>query len=344
MTPATSTITQLYAAVLDSPYEDTPRLMYADELDACEPVRVTCPRCMGTGSHGLDPYDLASRYGTHRAGMMLDAAQCGVCNGTGDIIDPTNAQRSELIRVSVALDAALRAFGNGWSRERLPSADMYLDPEDADNQRWKHDVLGIWKRERELLAIAKQWERLPCVACRGTGRRHNKPYNGICPVCHDQGDLLQLHQPLPHVRTVCTVTWERGFPVVSAATAEVWREEQHHMTGVPARYTDRTIPTPWAKAIAGWAVGIWLTDWVPVAVGSRWCITSENNGRTLPRPVADQMYRGPIPAAHPTREAAEMALAYAAAKWARNHVSYEEFTRQQHADIAAALGLPPWLI
>jgi hypothetical protein len=42
-----------------------------------------CGRCRGTGSHAVNPYELARRYGTHRAGKMIMASQCSVCSGTG---------------------------------------------------------------------------------------------------------------------------------------------------------------------------------------------------------------------------------------------------------------------
>lgn len=92
---------QMLAAVFADPQDDTVRLAYADFLD--EHPDKPCPQCMGTGSHGLDPYQIAQRYGTHRAGQMLDALKCGVCDGTGTVIDTSDADRAELIRNGVAL-------------------------------------------------------------------------------------------------------------------------------------------------------------------------------------------------------------------------------------------------
>jgi len=72
----------LLAAILAAPDEDTPRLMYADWLD--ENAReVECRACLGSGSHALDPYELAARFGRGTATRILDAAKCLTCGGSG---------------------------------------------------------------------------------------------------------------------------------------------------------------------------------------------------------------------------------------------------------------------
>ncbi len=55
--------------------------------------------------------------------------------------------RAEFIRVQLKLSELLQ----GWKPENLDCLDLYLDPDDADDQEWKHRVWALWKRERELL-------------------------------------------------------------------------------------------------------------------------------------------------------------------------------------------------
>lgn len=88
-------------AVVAEPADDTPRLVYAEMCDDLAGV-VACPRCGGSGKHDLNPYDLAARYGTYRAGLMLDAARCAVCAGSGSVSNGL-AERAEFVRVQVEL-------------------------------------------------------------------------------------------------------------------------------------------------------------------------------------------------------------------------------------------------
>lgn len=91
----------ILAAILADPHDDTPRLVYAEICDDLAGV-VACPRCGGSSKHDLNPYDLAARYGTYRAGLMLDAARCAVCAGSGSVSNGL-AERAEFVRVQVEL-------------------------------------------------------------------------------------------------------------------------------------------------------------------------------------------------------------------------------------------------
>ena len=95
-------------AVLADPHDDTPRLVYADELNDLAGV-VACPRCGGSGKHDLNPYELAVRYGTHRAGLILDAARCVACDGSGSVSNGL-AERAEFVRAQVELARRFPAY------------------------------------------------------------------------------------------------------------------------------------------------------------------------------------------------------------------------------------------
>lgn len=93
----------LLRAIAADPADDTVRLAYADWLE--ENAReVECRACLGTGSHALDPYELAARYGRGAAAKILDAAKCLTCGGSGRVGDGKR-ERAEFIRVQVELAA-----------------------------------------------------------------------------------------------------------------------------------------------------------------------------------------------------------------------------------------------
>lgn len=96
-------------AVLADPHDDTPRLVYAEICDGLAGV-VACPRCGGSGKHDLNPYELAVRYGTHRAGLILDAARCVACDGSGSVSNGL-AERAEFVRAQVELARMVPPMG-----------------------------------------------------------------------------------------------------------------------------------------------------------------------------------------------------------------------------------------
>jgi len=93
----------LLRAIAADPADDTVRLAYADWLEE-NAGEVECRACLGTGSHALDPYDLAARYGRAAATKIIDGAKCSACGGSGRVGDGKR-ERAEFIRVQVELAA-----------------------------------------------------------------------------------------------------------------------------------------------------------------------------------------------------------------------------------------------
>jgi uncharacterized protein (TIGR02996 family) len=175
-------------AVAEVPGDDLRRLAFADWLDE-HAGSVPCPQCMGTGSHGLNPYELAQRYGVGTATRILDAATCGVCAGTGAVPDGRR-ERAEFIRVQVKLariyrDAAPLARGGHIGRIHTAEETEHY--------------LALRNRERELRERhAAGWFVFPGLSA--------------CSVWDDgsvrwfpEGDSRGVQQP------VITGTVSRGF-------------------------------------------------------------------------------------------------------------------------------------
>jgi repeat-companion domain TIGR02996 len=214
------------AAIHADPDDDTARLAYADWLGE-NSGSIPCPKCMGTGSHGLDPYELARRYGTHRAGRMLDALRCGVCNGVGTILP--DGDRPELARAQAELTKCRPDCGIG-----KVCRGVYDWP-------GKMTCAGVRDRERELLAANPHWARAACGECGGMGAKSLVGWNP-CPACGGAKDLLQsfidgrtwAKKPRP-------VLWRCGHidGVRVPTLADVW--------GHPGRLSEGL--TPWARAV-----------------------------------------------------------------------------------------------
>lgn len=296
----TDTLDQLYAAVLDTPEDDTVRLVYADALDEQPPVRVRCPAACMLGESGL--------YLTYEhAGPDSRWVCCGVCHGAGNVPDPTNAQRAELIRVQRELERTDRDHKD-------PNGS---DPDGSDCTICSR-LTWLRTRERELLTVARQWESVPCSECAGCGTVSVRLGNsasqpGPCPVCGGTGDLLRGFggrvSETAHAEYQRTVRWERGFPLVECTSSDVWKTE----TAGFGWTEDYLAPTPWAVAVSRWAAGFWLTDWnVRQKTDSSGNYLYEPN-YGLPVEIAkllpDRYYHIP--------DAARLALAFAAAKWVR---------------------------
>lgn len=54
--------------------------------------------------------------------------------------------RAEFIRAQVKIAQLIE----GWKLENLLCLDMYLDPQDGEQQEWKHELHALWNRERRL--------------------------------------------------------------------------------------------------------------------------------------------------------------------------------------------------
>lgn len=116
----------LNRAVCERPDDDTPRGVYADALDDAPATR-ECPACIGTGNHNLNPYELAARYGTHRAGKMLEAGRCGRCDGKGWV--PTGyPERAAFIRAQLGLARMLMRPADLPPGELSANVGSVIDP------------------------------------------------------------------------------------------------------------------------------------------------------------------------------------------------------------------------
>ena len=142
-----------------------------------------------------------------------------------------NAQRAELIRVQCGIIACKHCK--------------------------RYDCAEIVARERELLAIAKAWETLPCQRCGGSSCDAVTRSGATCPVCGGTGDLLKLPMTLlsdPPQQARRTVHWIRGFSVLECASGD---------TMVSGK------PTLWAVHVAKWAVYFRITDSSDPELGMR---------------------------------------------------------------------------
>ncbi len=195
----------LLAAIIAHPDDDTPRLVYADFLDEQDDTRKTCPNCKGrVFIPGND----------HFSGM-----DCLVCVGTGTVVDTANRDRADFIRVQCEVGAELKSYNN-WSPESL---DMICDPDDGEEQLWKHRVQGMHRRAESLLAVHRsRWLREPCPKCEN-GRVWPDPRGESerCPACDGSGDIgeLTVKMKLSHAEGGddsytyrYPVTFQRGFP------------------------------------------------------------------------------------------------------------------------------------
>ena len=329
----------LYAACLASPNEDTPRLALADWLDEQDEVEIVCPRCAGKGWY----YD--------------DDSGCNPCAGTGTVLDRSNAARAELIRYQVTLARLPKCS--------TPSIGLVVEGKAAPcymcRPRHKRDCIpwcencckreDLMNRERELLAIARTWERLPCPECEKSAEltRVREAFAGPCPVCSSTGDVLRFDRHTDSRQmglwTPYIVHWIRGFPVVECTSAEVWRNEPCPKRDPKRDLDDRlnyrphwdcsrckgtqsiTQPTHWACAVGRWAVGFRLTDrqvWEQYTNfgNGRWTAGAGSPGdnNELPAEIFELVANPEVGWPYPTREAAVAALDAAVAMWVRKAV------------------------
>lgn len=161
-------------AIRAAPDEDGPRLDYAALLESWE-ASEECASCVGKHGH------IVPRNATHRTAANAMSRQefdserrefsahwekCKTCSGTGRVSNGM-AARAEFVRVQ----CELAALTGGWTPSQLASIDMYLDPQDADEQAWKHEFQSLQARSQDLwtrielpgwvvqYSIAADWQR-----------------------------------------------------------------------------------------------------------------------------------------------------------------------------------------
>lgn len=196
----------LLTAIEEHPDDDTPRLEFADYLDGLDTLRVECPQCDGDGEEAT----------SDKHGYMDYAMQCRSCGGVGTIIDTSNRDRAELIRVQCELS------GIGDSVDprcgRLGHRGLQC------LECWS-DKRNLFTRQSQLLAANRaRWERVPCDSCSGTGGHEDR--EGRCSFCRGSGDIGGLSERFEYLDFDVTdpdymrtesepvrVTWARGFPV-----------------------------------------------------------------------------------------------------------------------------------
>lgn len=232
-TPATTDEDRFLAAIARTPEDTDVRLVFADWLqenaDALPPVK--CPKCGGKGEVRGD-------------GIFANGKPCLACGGevltphshrkgTGTVRDTSRADRAELIRVQCELAVELRDVAPLHHN----SLDMILDPQDREQQAWKHKVWGLQKRESDLLARVRE---LPgaepkCYRCFGPDNPMEKLLWN-CPVCSfGKGEYGSGR---------CPCTWERGFP--SAVTVPTL----HSVFIVPSVGSQMELkPTEWGREL-----------------------------------------------------------------------------------------------
>jgi hypothetical protein len=134
----------LYAAMAANPEDDTLIKAWLDWLGeyADSP---SCQKCEGRGDDGGHVYDRSMR------------GVCNVCDGKGRVPN-ASAAGAEFVQAQ----RELAKLTEGWKPENLMCLDMYLDPQDADDQAWKRRVYALQHDARTLLAANEQaWRSGP---------------------------------------------------------------------------------------------------------------------------------------------------------------------------------------
>lgn len=251
----------LLRTICDQPDEDTPRLMYADWLDALPPVRVTCPNCKGFGHFNKDNDDWNSCQEQWQKYPSLTVPHC---NNSGTIIDTANADRAEFIRVQCELTSFVEPIVCDEAVDRVSFSPTY--PFD----KWEH----LFAREAALLKqYETAWRKGPKATCPDCVHWKGRvPKDCQCGGSRrvDTGGLLRkfttgrIEDGASETHLV-GLTWGRGFirRVTVPALADVVDERlvceacgdsrgahgrQYCYKCDSPRLTRVHVPTPWAVA------------------------------------------------------------------------------------------------
>jgi uncharacterized protein (TIGR02996 family) len=302
------------SAILSSPEDDTPRLVYADWLDEHSGERVPCPRCNGgsivwSGSQKKGgPYEGPKR--KHIIEPLVSAlVTCPVCKGTGTILDTANAGRAEFIRLQCREKSFPCECVSG-------SVEMQYDcPTCVGNAR-----------ESALLATyGDQWRVGPkCVQCGGDGWMSHRPSgHEPCPTCFGTGDAGGLlrefeyrsppsyagQQYVTASTTPVRLRYARGFP--DCVEVPTLAESHYELR-----------PTPWAISVVRHHP---VMRFVPLDY-EQYLMTYDGT-KYWWRDYGIYISNPRLPTAfcptdsYPTRDAAVDALALALARFVRNHLT-----------------------
>jgi uncharacterized protein (TIGR02996 family) len=245
----------LLAAILGSPGDDAPRLVYADWLDE-NAGAVPCPECRGptppsacdgrpiAGSGSVDPA-ISLRWQAHRRGV------CRTCLGRGTVPDG-RAARAAFIRVQCELANTPDHFRVGGGADDV-----------VDNPRF----FDLRRRERELLAAHEpRWlqeilvpEWLPASAIHWEWRRGFIEMIACeAAVWLAHGDAVRRAQPVTRVR-LTTWRWRGGVEID-------WENQYRIRCRLPGRAW-HVVPAdpPWepgpARARDRWPSRLLTAEW-----------------------------------------------------------------------------------
>lgn len=156
------------AAIVAQPDEDMPRLAYAEWLDE-QPTRWVKWNCK-------------TQCGVRHADC------CELAGGTGSVVDRSDADRAEFIRVQCEL---ARVTPDTLEAARMMSHESRIEAPPTS-------VLALVRRCDELLeAHSASWSAAPCPECAGKGGRFAKVDGGYgtewvdCSTCGGSCDLLK---------------------------------------------------------------------------------------------------------------------------------------------------------
>jgi uncharacterized protein (TIGR02996 family) len=143
-------------AILDQPNEDTPRLVYADWLDENATTGAECGKCLGSGSHSLNVYELSARYGAAAAVKIMNEAKCAKCDGSGRVSDGRK-ERAEFIRLQITIAGLQKDCLCGSCVSRRGGGQHHNGP-CAVQKRGDDGVQHYYlKRQYELWESAGRW-------------------------------------------------------------------------------------------------------------------------------------------------------------------------------------------
>lgn len=204
-----SDLNALLAGIIMHPDDDTRRLVYADALDEMEPVRVKC-------TSGMCGFDAKPGYVKVNSGRNYVYGEprerkCNRCDGTGTVLDTSNAARAAFIRAQVAgvkdlFDIATRAtstFPVGWLHKRASDKNEYDKPTmhvgRGFGERLRCSAENFLKHADALIWHPEQTAECPqCKGAKGYwddgGCKYQSPWWCECKACSGSG---RVPRPCP---------------------------------------------------------------------------------------------------------------------------------------------------
>lgn len=205
----------LLRAISLHPEDDTPRLMFADEITESDPARAELIRVqIELAKFGPRPPSC------DRTGSIIGRG-CPGCLPEITWQDDTGSLRDREAEL-------LRQHEIEWRRPKCPTCQ---GGGKKPKQFKSGSKLDYGKSEFGRYSSRETWGHDKCPTCRGTG------------ACGPLSEIVtpDPHRSNPRPRWTHDVTWVRGFPVVKCRLEEVWHEVLDHTNN-----WDTWRPTPWA--------------------------------------------------------------------------------------------------